>query len=153
MLRTSLAAATLALLAGAAAAQTTHTVQMLNRGEDGAMVFEPAFVLAQPGDTITFVPTDPGHNAATLDDLVPEGAEPFEGAMNEEVSLTVEAEGLYGVECTPHKGMGMVALIQVGAPTNLEAAQALAEELSAKARERYEAALAQVSEDGAAAAE
>ena len=142
--KTLTTAAVLALLAGVAAASETHTVQMLNRGEDGVMVFEPAFVQAQPGDTITFVPTDGGHNAATLEDLVPEGAEPFEGGMGEEVSITVDAEGLYGVECSPHKGMGMVALIQVGAPTNLEAAQAVAEELRSKAKDRFEAALAQV---------
>jgi pseudoazurin len=143
MLRKTLTAVALVLCAGAASAETI-TVQMLNRGEDGAMVFEPSFVQAQPGDVITFVPTDKGHNAATLEDLVPEGAEPFEGAMNEEISITVEAEGLYGVECTPHKAMGMVALIQVGAPTNLEAAQAVAEGLRSKAKERFEADLAQV---------
>lgn len=146
MLKTLPLVAALALLAGAAAASETHTVQMLNKGEDGAMVFEPAFVQAQPGDIITFVPTDKSHNAATLEGLVPEGAEPFEGAMNEEISITVTEEGLYGVECTPHKGMGMVALIQVGAPTNLEAATAVVEELRGKAKERYEAALAQVAQ-------
>jgi pseudoazurin len=135
MLRKTLTAVALVLCAGAASAETI-TVQMLNRGEDGAMVFEPSFVQAQPGDVITFVPTDKGHNAATLEDLVPEGAEPFEGAMNEEISITVEAEGLYGVECTPHKAMG--------APTNLEAAQAVAEGLRSKAKERFEADLAQV---------
>lgn len=144
--RTLPLAAALALLAGAAAAQETHTVEMLNRGEDGAMVFQPAFVQAQPGDTVVFVPTDRGHNAATLRDLLPEGAEPFEGAMGEELSLTVTEEGLYGVECTPHAGMGMVALIQVGAPTNLEAARAVAGELRAKAKERFEAALANVAQ-------
>lgn len=143
MFAKTLTAAALVLLAGAAAAET-HTVQMLNRGEDGAMVFEPSFVQAQPGDTITFVPTDNGHNAATLEDLVPAGAEPFEGGMGDEVSITVTEEGLYGVQCTPHKMMGMVALIQVGAPTNLDAAQAVAEGLRSKAKERYEAALAQV---------
>lgn len=137
-------AAALALLAGAAAASETHIVQMLNKGEDGAMVFEPAFIQAEPGDTVTFVPTDKSHNAATLEDLVPEGAEAFEGPMSEEISITVTAEGLYGVKCTPHVGMGMVALIQTGAPTNLEAAQAVAGELRGKAKERYEAALAQV---------
>ena len=107
---------------------------MLNKCEQGAMEFEPAFVLAQPGDTITFVPTDRGHNAATLDGILPEGAKAFEGPMGEEVSITVTAEGLYGVECTPHKAVGMVALILVGAPTNLEAATAVAEGLRGKAK-------------------
>ncbi len=146
MLKTLPLVAALALLAGAASASETHTVQMLNKGEDGAMVFEPAFVQAQPGDIITFVPTDAGHNAATLEDLIPEGAEAFEGGMGEEISITVTEEGLYGVECTPHKMMGMVALIQVGEPTNLEAATAVVEELRGKAKERYEAALAQVAQ-------
>ena len=137
--------AVLALLAGAAAAtETTHTVQMLNKGEAGAMVFEPAYIQAQPGDTIVFVPTDRGHNAATLEGIAPEGVEPFKGDMGEEVSITVTEEGLYGIECTPHAAMGMVAVIQVGEATNLEAATAAAEELRGKAKERLLEALAQV---------
>ena len=136
-------AAALALLGGAALAET-HTVEMLNRGEAGAMVFEPAFIQAQPGDTITFVPTDRGHNAATLEGILPEGAEPFEGDMGAEVSITVTEEGLYGIQCDPHAAMGMVAVIQVGAATNLEAATAAAEELRGKAKERFQEALTQV---------
>ncbi|TNC73282.1 pseudoazurin [Rubellimicrobium roseum] len=137
--------AAFALLAGAAfATETTHTVQMLNKGEAGAMVFEPAYIAAQPGDTITFVPTDGGHNAATLKDLIPEGAEAFKGDMGQEISITVTKEGLYGVECTPHAGMGMVALIQVGEATNLEAATAVGESLRGKAKDRFQEALAQV---------
>lgn len=137
--------AALAFLAGAAAAsETTHTVQMLNKGEAGAMVFEPAYIAAQPGDTITFVPTDRGHNAATIEGILPEGAEAFEGGMGEEVSITVTEEGLYGIQCDPHAAMGMVAVIQVGAATNLEAATAAAEELRGKAKERFQDALTQV---------
>ena len=137
--------AAFALLAGAAlATETTHTVQMLNKGEAGAMVFEPAYIAAQPGDTITFVPTDRGHNAATLEGILPDGAEAFEGDMGKEVSITVTQEGLYGIQCDPHAGMGMVALIQVGQATNLEAATAAAAELRGKAKERLQDALAQV---------
>ena len=137
-------AAALAMLAGAAAAQTTHTVEMLNRGEAGPMVFEPAYIQAQPGDTITFVPADPGHNSATIEGLLPEGAEPWEGEINEEVSVTVTAEGLYAYQCDPHAPMGMVGLIQVGAPTNLEAVTAAAGELRGKAKERMAELLTQV---------
>ena len=137
-------AAALAMLAGAAVAQTTHTVEMLNRGEAGPMVFEPAFVQAQPGDIITFVPTDRGHNSATIEGLLPEGAEPWEGEINEEVSVTVTAEGLYAYQCDPHAPMGMVGLIQVGAPTNLEAVTTAAEELRGKAKERMAELLTQV---------
>ena len=143
MLAKILLPAALAVLAGAAAAET-FTVAMLNRGEAGAMVFEPAFVRAQPGDVITFVPTDPGHNAASIEGLVPEGAEPFEGGLGEEVSITVTAEGLYAYQCDPHAPMGMVGLIQVGAPTNLDAVAAAAEGLRGKAKDRMAELLTQV---------
>ena len=143
-------AAALALVGGTALAETIE-VQMLNRGEQGAMVFEPSFVQAQPGDTIVFVPTDPGHNAESIEGLLPEGGETFEGDMGKEVSVTLTAEGLYGVECKPHAGMGMVALIQVGAATNLEAVTAAAEELRGKAKERLTANLGLVTDNVAAA--
>ena len=100
-------------LAGTAFA-ADHQVQMLNKGEKGAMVFQPDYIEAAPGDTVTFVPTDKGHNAESIKGLIPDGAEPFKGKINQEVKVTLEKEGLYGVKCTPHYGMGMVALIKVG---------------------------------------
>lgn len=136
-------AAALALAGGVASAETIE-VQMLNKGTQGVMVFEPAYVQAQPGDVIHFVPTNPGHNAESIEGLLPEGAEPFEGELGEELSVTVTAEGLYGVECKPHSGMGMVALIQVGAATNQEAFAAAVEGLRGKAKERLTEDLALV---------
>mgnify|MGYP006188880013 CR=1 FL=1 len=44
-------------------------------GPGGAMVFSPAFVQARPGDTIRFVPTNPGHNAETIAGPLPD--QPF----------------------------------------------------------------------------
>ena len=32
--------------------------------------------------------------------------------------MTLTQEGVYGVKCTPHYGMGMVALIIAGQPAN-----------------------------------
>ncbi|CAM3241577.1 pseudoazurin [Paracoccus aminovorans] len=120
-----------------------HQVQMLNKGEAGAMVFEPAFVQAEVGDTVTFVPTAKGHDVVSLPDMLPEGVAEFESKLNEEYVLTVETPGLYGVKCKPHFPMGMVALIQVGGDASNY--DALAEgKLPKKARERMDAALAQV---------
>ena len=121
-----LIAAAIALLsiAGAANAEE-HVVQMLNKGEKGSMVFQPAFVRAVPGDTIKFVPTDKSHNAESIKGMIPDGAEAFKGKPNAEIAVTVTQEGVYGVKCAPHYGMGMVALIVVGKPVNLEAAQAV----------------------------
>ena len=117
------AAVILALALPATAAD--FEVHMLNKGAAGAMVFEPAFVKVAPGDTITFIPTDKGHNVETIKDMIPEGAEAFKSKMNETYKVTFDKAGAYGVKCTPHLPMGMVALIVVGDPSsNLEAAKA-----------------------------
>ena len=127
-------AAMLSLVAfvGGAAAEE-HMVEMLNKGDKGAMVFQPDLIRAAPGDTIKFVPTDKSHNAETIKGMIPEGAEGFKSKMNEEFSVTLDKEGVYGVKCAPHYGMGMVALIVVGEPANADAAQAVKQTGKAKA--------------------
>lgn len=100
-------------LTGAAAAETFE-VQMLNQSEADRMVFEPAFLTIAPGDTVHFVSTDRGHNAESVDGMIPEGAEAFSGRINEEIEVTFDVEGLYGIRCTPHFAMGMVMTIAVG---------------------------------------
>ncbi|MWD29284.1 pseudoazurin [Aquicoccus sp. SCR17] len=126
-------AAAFVLAAGAGWAET-HEVQMLNRGEAGAMVFEPAYVKAAPGDVVHFVPTDKGHNVEEIDGMLPDGVEGFKSKINKPFDLTVEEEGLYGVKCTPHYAMGMVALIQVGEPVNEDEATAVKQKGKAKDR-------------------
>ncbi|WEF24811.1 pseudoazurin [Paracoccus sp. S3-43] len=133
----------LALALSGTAFAAEHEVHMLNKGEAGMMVFEPAFVKAEPGDVIHFVPTDKSHNVEAIKEILPAGVEPFKSKINEEYSLTVTEPGLYGVKCTPHFAMGMVGLIQVGdAPANLDAARTA--KMSKKARERMDAEIAQV---------
>ncbi len=67
----------LAALAGAHGASAAEfQVKMLNKGEKGAMVFEPDLVKAAPGDTIKFVSVDPGHNAETIKGMLPEAPRP-----------------------------------------------------------------------------
>ena len=90
-------------------------VKMLNKGSGGQkMVFEPALIVANVGDTITFLPTNKGHMAASIKGMLPDGADKFKGKTNKPISYTVSAEGLYGVRCTPHYANGMVAIIAVG---------------------------------------
>ena len=120
------------IFAGAAGAAEVE-IKMLNKGEKGAMVFEPDFVSVAPGDTIRFVPTDKGHNAETIKGMIPDGAEAFKSKFNEEITVTLDKEGIYGVKCAPHYGMGMVALIEVGEPVNLDAAKAIKQTGKAKA--------------------
>ncbi|MGQ8633683.1 pseudoazurin [Agrobacterium sp. DKPNP3] len=92
----------------------TFEVKMLNRGEKGPMVFEPDFVKIEPGDRVRFVPIHKSHNAATIDGMVPEGAEGFKSRINDEFETGFEKPGFYGIKCSPHYGMGMVMLIKVG---------------------------------------
>jgi pseudoazurin len=135
------AAVILALALPAAAAD--FEVHMLNKGAEGAMVFEPAFVKVAPGDTVTFIPTDKGHNVETIKDMIPEGAEAFKSKINENFKVTFDKPGAYGVKCTPHVGMGMVGIVVVGdAPANLDAVKT--GKLPKKARERMDAAIAAV---------
>lgn len=110
-------------LAGAATAAEVE-VKMLNKGSTGVMVFEPAMVTIQPGDTVKFVAADKGHNVESIDTMLPEGAKPFVGKINEEIAVTFDKEGVYGVKCKPHYGMGMVGLVVVGTPGNLDQAKA-----------------------------
>ena len=86
----SLALAAALALSAAAASAATHEVQLLNRGEAGAMVFEPAFVKAAPGDVIHFVATDPGHNVVAIEGMLPEGVEAFASDMGQDFELTRE---------------------------------------------------------------
>jgi pseudoazurin len=116
-------AAAAALLAFPAAAKDV-TVQMLNKGKAGMMVFEPALVKIVPGDTVTFVPTDKSHNVESIPGMIPAGAKPFRAAMSQPLKVTFTQAGVYGFKCMPHYAMGMVGLVVVGNPgANLAAAQ------------------------------
>lgn len=120
------------IFSGAAGAAEIE-VHMLNKGTKGTMVFEPNVIIAAPGDTIHFIPTDKGHNVETIKGMIPEGAEPFKSKFNEKYTVTLATEGVYGVKCSPHYAMGMVALIRVGVPANADAAKAVKQSGKAKA--------------------
>jgi pseudoazurin len=141
-LRSVIMAAVLLVSAPALSVAADFEVKMLNKGAEGPMVFEPAGLKIAPGDTVTFIPTDKGHNAEVIKGMFPDGGTEFKGKMNEEIKVTFDVPGLYGVKCAPHVGMGMVAAILVGdAPAaNLDAFNAA--KLPKKARERIDAAVA-----------
>lgn len=125
--------AAMALAMAGPAAAKDHIVKMLNKGAAGAMVFEPALVRAAPGDTVTFVPTHLGHNAEIIATMMPAGAAPFKGKMNQQLTVKFTKPGTYGYKCLPHYGMGMVGAVIVGngAP-NAAAAKAVSHPGKAK---------------------
>lgn len=121
----------------------THEVHMLNKGAAGAMVFEPAAIKIAVGDSITFIPTDKGHNVETIKEMIPEGAAIFKSKVSENYTVTFDVPGVYGLKCTPHYAMGMVALVVVGdGLENLDAVKAF--KVSNKVGERFAAAYAEL---------
>jgi pseudoazurin len=120
---TMLTAATLVLATSMSVSAAEYEVKMLSTGADGAkMVFEPEFLQIEVGDTVNFVPTQPGHNAEVIKGMFPEGGTEFKGKINEAISVTFDVAGAYGYKCAPHYAMGMVGLIVVGDdPANLAA--------------------------------
>jgi pseudoazurin len=95
-----------------------HIVKMLNNGAGGMMIFEPAVLSVNKGDTVKFVATDMAHNSAST--IIPAGAKPWKGMMSRDISVTFDTEGVYVYECSPHKMMAMVGVIKVGNANNLD---------------------------------
>ena len=96
-----------------------HVVKMLNSGDGGQMIFDPAVIKVSVGDTIHFKATDMSHNSASVQGMVPNGASAWAGSMNQDVSVTLDTEGVYVYQCDPHAMMAMIGVIQVGDAVNM----------------------------------
>lgn len=98
------------------------TVEMLNKdsASNARNVFAPGLVQIEPGDTVTWLSSDRGHNVEFVRGAFPEGVAPFRSRLNQDVSYTFEVPGVYVYKCTPHYGMGMVGVVIVGdVPDNI----------------------------------
>ena len=132
-----------ALLPAGAWAET-YQVKMLNRNSTGPMPFEPDFLKLKPGDKIKFLATTNGHNASSIDGMMPPGAKPFKGKLNEEIVVEFTENGFYGIGCVPHYADGMVMLVLVGEGNlaDVKIADALPEPSKKRFREIIERAKA-----------
>ena len=121
--KTGIAALVLGLTLAGSVSAAEFTVNMVNKDSTGrTMQFEPAFLKVAPGDVVHFVAVDKGHDTESV--TIPEGAEKWKGKISQSVDVTFTTEGLYLYRCTPHVGLGMIGLIQVGEnPANLAAVQ------------------------------
>ena len=107
-----------------------YSVKMLNQGSSGVMVFEPAVLKINKGDTVNFISTDAAHNSASLPGMIPTGATSWSSELSQDISVTFDVEGLYAYQCTPHAVMAMVGVIQVGEnPSNLNQVMSQAENM------------------------
>ncbi len=108
-----------------------HEVQMLSWGKGQPMIFDPAVLQIEAGDTVTFIPVQKGHQVDSV--VIPEGAEKMYSEIDQRYSVTLHKTGIYLYTCIPHRTMNMSGLIQIGAPTNrVEVVKAI-DELEEKA--------------------
>ena len=99
----------------------TFSIDMLNVRSDGqSMVYSEDVLKVEVGDTVVWKPKDKGHNVEFI--IGPDAAElPKKSRINQEFTYTFEKSGIYFYQCTPHKSMGMIAVIIVGDDlTNLD---------------------------------
>jgi len=146
MLKTILAAGAAAglLLAAGQAGAAEIQVKMLNKGGQGAMVFEPAQAKLKPGDTVRFIPTDKGHNVETIKEMLPPGAELVKSPLSQEIVVKFSKPGVYGFKCSPHWGFGMAFVARVGEATNLATAEAAVVKAPPMAKKRLTASIAAI---------
>lgn len=106
-----------------------HSVKMLNQGPTGVMVFEPAYLKINIGDSVTFESTDAAHNSASIPGMIPSSASSWNGGLSQDLTVMFDVAGIYGYQCTPHSMMAMVGVIQVGDDkSNLDSAKAVAQQ-------------------------
>ena len=99
----------------------TFSIDMLNVRSDGqSMVYSEDVLKVEVGDTVVWKPKDKGHNVEFI--IGPDAIElPKKSRINQEFTYTFEKSGVYFYQCTPHKSMGMIAVIIVGDDlTNLD---------------------------------
>ena len=99
----------------------TFSIDMLNVRSDGqSMVYSEDVLKVEVGDTVVWKPKDKGHNVEFI--IGPNAIElAKKSRINQEFTYTFEKSGVYFYQCTPHKSMGMIAVIIVGGDlTNID---------------------------------
>lgn len=131
----NLALVAILALAATPALAANVDVQLLNKGDKGAMVFQPDLVKIAVGDTVTYQPTDKGHDVDGAAGNIPAAATPFKAPMSQGLTQTFTVPGVYVVKCDPHYAMGMVSVVVVGDDlSNLDALKTVKNPKLAQAR-------------------
>lgn len=80
--------------------------------------FDPVVVKIKPGDSVNWTNMS-GHNVHFEKGNIPDGVEPYQSPLGDNINRTFDKEGLYLYKCDPHFAMGMVGAIIVGEPGNV----------------------------------
>ena len=90
----------------------TVEIEMLNRLGKESMVYSQNVVNVQQGDTVKWLASSKGHNVQFL--TAPDEVASFKSKLSVDTEYTFTVPGIYLYQCTPHKSMGMIAVIIVG---------------------------------------
>ena len=121
------------------------SVDMLNKRDDGAkMVYSEDISRIEVGDSITWLPTSKGHNVEFI--AGPDGWDaPKKSKLSKEVTITFDTPGVYVYQCTPHKSMGMIAIVVVGTPMYSEVKDRLKDvKVKGKSKKKFASLLEQL---------
>jgi len=118
----------LSILTSASLQAKVWEVKMLNKGSEKVngkfpkMVFEPALLFINKGDSVKFLPTTKGHSVQSMrgKNAAPKGAKKWKSKLNKEHVQAFTLEGVHGIECRPHYAMGMIGAIVVGNSSNID---------------------------------
>lgn len=98
----------------------TVEVAMLNNSKEGVMVFEPPVVQIALGDSVLFVPKQPGgHNSESV--AGPKGGPEWKSGYDQELRVTFDVPGVYFYKCSPHLALGMIGFVVVENANNFNA--------------------------------
>lgn len=122
------------------------TVEMWNKDPEDKkrkMVFSQEIVTIEPGQSITWIATDKGHNVQMIDG--PDGYDlPKKSKLSKDVTLTFDQEGVYVYVCTPHASMGMIGIVVVGDLTQ-EGVDAIKDaKMKGKSKKKFKQLLAEL---------
>ena len=122
------------------------TVEMWNKDPEDKkrkMVFSQEIVTIEPGQSITWIATDKGHNVEFIDG--PDGAKlAKKSKLSKDVTLAFDTPGVYVYICSPHASMGMIGIVVVGELTQ-EAVDAVRDaKLRGKSKKKFAALLAEL---------
>ena len=95
-----------------------QNIDMLNRLGKEINVYSKKIVNVNVGDTVFWKSVNPGHNVEFIKGGIPAGVEKFKSKYNKDTSYTFNTPGIYAYWCTPHKSMGMIAIVVVGGDTS-----------------------------------
>ena len=117
------------------------SVDMLNKRDDGAkMVYSEDISTIEVGDSITWLPTSKGHNVEFI--AGPDGWDaPRKSKLSKEVTITFDTPGVYLYQCSPHKTMGMIAIVVVGELTQEGVDAIKAAKVKGKSKKKLKALL------------